>query len=377
MSSVLFSPISLGNLTLANRIVISPMCQYSACEGQAMDWHLMHYGALSHSGAGLLIVEATAITPEGRISPEDLGLWSDDCEEALARLVSSIRAYSSIPLSLQLAHAGRKASRFAPWRGSGVAAREQGGWLPEAPSSLPYARAAGEDIIPRELSQEDCGRLVAAFAEAARRAARIGFDALELHAAHGYLLHEFLSPLSNVRTDKYGGSLEKRMAFPLEAFDAVRGAFPADKPVGVRISGSDWIAGGWDVESSRRFAVELQQRGGAYIHVSGGGLSPEQEIKAGPGYQAGMAARIRRELAEAAGGRGGMPVIAVGLITEAVQAETLLLSGQADMVAIGRGMLYDPHWPWRAAAKLGASVTAPPQYWRAAPHGSKNLFGRE
>lgn len=377
MSSLLFSPVSLGRLTLPNRIVIAPMCQYSACEGTAADWHLMHYGALSHSGAGLLIVEATAVTPEGRISPDDLGLWSDGCEEALARVLTAVRAYSSMFVSLQLAHAGRKASRFAPWRGSGVVPPGRGGWLPEAPSALTYQQGTDEDITPRELSADDCARLANAFAQAARRAARIGFDALELHAAHGYLLHEFLSPLSNVRSDRYGGSPEKRMAFPLEVFEAVRGAFPADKPVGVRISGSDWMPGGWDVASSARFAVELQKRGSAYIHVSGGGLSPEQRLTPGPGYQTGMAARVRKELAKSAGAQEAMPVIAVGLITEAEQAETILASGQADLVALGRGMLYDPHWPWRAAARLGASVSAPPQYWRSAPHGVKNLFERK
>ena len=376
MSSQLFSPVFLGSLSLANRIVIPPMCQYSASEGRATDWHLMHYGAFSHSGAGLLIMEATAVTPEGRISPEDLGLWSDGCEDALARVVAVIRGYSSMPLSLQLAHAGRKASRHAPWRGSGVAPQGQGGWLPEAPSPLTYQQGTNEDVTPRELSAEDCERLVAAFADAARRAARIGFDALEVHAAHGYLLHEFLSPISNVRTDKYGGGLENRMAFPLEVFEAVRRAFPADRPVGVRISGADWVPGGWDVESSCRLAVELQKRGSAYIHVSGGGLSPDQQLKPGPGYQADMAARVRRELAEAAGGQGAMPVIAVGLITEPEQAETLIVSGQADLVALGRAMLYNPRWPWHAAARLGATVTAPPQYWRAVPHGHKGLFGQ-
>lgn len=376
MSSQLFSPVSLGRLSLPNRIVIPPMCQYSACDGQATDWHLMHYGAFSHSGAGLLIMEATAVTPEGRISPDDLGLWSDGCEAALGRVVAAIRGYSSIPLGLQLAHAGRKASRYAPWKGSGVAPQGQGGWLPEAPSPLTYQQGTNEDVTPRELSPEDCERLVAAFAEAARRAARIGFDALEVHGAHGYLLHEFLSPISNARTDKYGGSLEKRMAFPLAVFEAVRRAFPADRPVGMRISGSDWVPGGWNVEESCRLAVELQKRGSAYIHVSGGGLSPEQQLKPGPGYQADMAARIRRELATATGGQGAMPVIAVGLITEPEQAETLIVSGQADMVALGRAMLYNPRWPWHAAARLGATVTAPPQYWRSVPHGHKGLFGQ-
>ena len=376
MSSMLFSPVSLGGLSLANRIVIPPMCQYSASNGLASDWHLMHYGALSHSGAGMLIVEATAVTPEGRISPEDLGLWSDDCEEALARVVSAVRAYSTMPICLQIAHAGRKASEYAPWRGEGVIPEERGGWQPEAPSPLAYARPAGNSRLPKQLDEQECARIVEAFATAAIRAARIGFDAVELHAAHGYLLHEFLSPLSNNRTDRYGGSRENRMAFPLKVFEAVRLVFPADKPVGVRISGSDWTPGGWDIEASRALARKLQFRGSAYIHVSGGGLSPDQNLRVGPGYQADMAASIRADLAEFPEGGNPMPVIAVGLITEPEQAETLLLSGQADLVAVGRAMLYDPRWPWHAAARLGAAVAAPPQYWRSAPHGVKGLFAK-
>lgn len=378
MSSVLFSSISLGSLTLANRIVIPPMCQYSAEDGLARNWHVMHYGALSHSGAGMLIMEATAVTPEGRISPADLGLWDDRTEECLARLVAVIRQYSSIPLCLQLAHAGRKASQYAPWVKDGIVSAAKGGWQPEAPSALMYEHGPGPagGVMPRAMEAEDCRRVKAAFADAARRAARAGFDALEMHAAHGYLLHEFLSPISNMRTDDYGGSLERRMRYPLEVFEAIRSAFPADKPVGVRISATDWAEGGWTLEESCRFSVELQRRGSAYVHVSGGGLSPQQKMRVGPGYQVEYAAVVREELRKAAKAddKPYAPVIAVGLITEPLQAESIVASGQADMTAVGRGMLYDPRWPWRAASKLGAQIDAPPQYWRSAPHGTANLF---
>ena len=283
-------------------------------------------------------------------------------------MVAAIRDYSSIPLSLQLAHAGRKASRHAPWKGSGVAPQGQGGWLPEAPSPLTYQQGTNEDITPRELSGEDCERLVAVFAEAARRAARIGFDALEVHGAHGYLLHEFLSPLSNKRDDAYGGSLENRMRFPLRVFAAVRKALPASVPVGMRVSGSDFVPGGWDVPECAILAQELEKAGAAYIHVSGGGLSPEQQISLAPGYQVGFAHAIKQAVTS-------LPVIAVGLITEPELAAGIIVSGQADMVAIGRAMLYDPRWPWHAAAALGASIAdAPSQYLRCQPHKLKTLF---
>ena len=365
MSALLFSPFSLGRLELANRIVVPPMCQYSARDGLADDWHLMHYGTLAASGAGLVIVEATAVSPEGRISPWDLGLWSDDAEAALKRMVDGIRKYSSTPLALQLAHAGRKASQHRPWGpGAGTPVPvEKGGWIPVAPSALPYAPS---DPTPEALDEAGIARIVEAFAEAARRAARIGFDALEVHAAHGYLLHEFLSPVSNKRTDAYGGSAAGRMRLPLEVFAAVRRAFPGEKPVGLRLSGSDWLPDGWGVDDSTAFVRELRKRGCAYAHVSGGGLSPDQTLRVGPGYQVGMAERIKRE--------SGLPTIAVGLITEPLQAETILVSGQADLVAVGRGMLYNPRWPWHAAAALGATAAAPPQYLRSAPHGAKGLF---
>ena len=376
MSSILFSPVDIGTLTLRNRIVIAPMCQYSSEDGLAGDWHLMHYGSLSHSGAGLLVFEATAVTPEGRISPSDLGLWSDAQEEALAKVFTSIRKYSSMPMCLQIAHAGRKASQFRPWDGEGVVPAERGGWMPEAPSALMYKHGPAGGVTPKAMQAEDLERVKQAFSRTAERAARIGFDMVELHAAHGYLLHEFLSPLSNMRDDRYGGSLENRMRYPLEVFGAVRAAFPADRPVGVRISGSDWADGGWTVAESGVLSSELQKRGSAYVHVSGGGLSVHQSLRPGPGYQADMAASIRKKLQAEAEMREEAPaaVIAVGLITEPEQAETILVSGQADLISLGRAMLFNPRWPWHAAAKLRAEVVAPPQYWRAAPYGVKDLF---
>lgn len=370
MASLLFTPVRIGNLTLANRIVIAPMCQYSALDGKVQDWHLMHYGSLSHSGAGLLIVEATAVSPEGRITPWDIGLWSAETEEALHRLVQTIRKYSPMRLSLQLAHAGRKASHDAPWMTNAAIPPEKGGWTPIAPSATPFSEGG---TVPEAMNREDCQRVKNAFAEAAERAARIGFDAVELHAAHGYLLHEFLSPLSNKREDDYSGSLDNRMRYPLEVFDAVRKAFPAEKPVGVRISATDRMRGGWDVEHSCCFALELQKRDGAYIHVSSGGLTPTDGYSTGPGYQVGMASKIRAAL-EVEAIATPMPVIAVGLITEAELAESIVRTGQADLVALGRGILFDPRWPWHAAAKLGARSTLAPQYLRAAPKAVHSFF---
>jgi len=361
--SRLFSPLSLGSLTLQNRIVVAPMCQYSAENGAATDWHLIHLGQLALSGAGLLIVEATAVSPEGRISPGDLGLYSEETETALERVIHGVKRYSDMPIAIQLAHAGRKASSHAPWDGGALIPKDSGGWTTLAPSALPHS--PGEEP-PAELDDAGLERIRKAFSSAATRADRIGFDAVELHAAHGYLLHQFLSPLSNQRKDAYGGSLANRMRFPLEVFDKVRLAFPKDKPVGARISATDWVGGGWDVEESLALCKELERRGCAYIHVSSGGLSPLQQIPAGPGYQVHLAERIRREV--------GIPVIAVGLITEPEQAETVVASGQADMVALARGMLYDPRWPWHAAAKLGAQIKAPRQYWRSQPRENKPIF---
>lgn len=361
--SKLFSPITIGNLVLDNRIVIAPMCQYSAEEGRATDWHLIHLGHLALSGAGLLFIEATAVSPEGRISPRDLGLWSDETEAALARVLLSIRQYSSMPISIQLAHAGRKASTQVPWEGGQSLPPPRGGWQTVGPSAIPFA---AEDTYPHALDEAGLKRIRDAFVSAAQRAHRLGVDVIELHAAHGYLLHQFLSPLSNTREDQYGGTLGNRMRFPLEVFEAIRNTVPKAKPVGIRISATDWVDGGWDIEQSVIFAKELQRRGCSFIHVSSGGLSPLQQIPLEPGYQVPFAERIKHET--------GMPTIAVGLITEPEHAEAIIASGQADMVALARGMLYDPRWPWHAAAKLGAQVNSPKQYLRAQPQELKSLF---
>ena len=362
--SQLFSPFRVGELELANRIAIAPMCQYSAVDGRASDWHTIHLGQLLLSGAGLLIVEATAVEPIGRITPQDLGLWDDECACALSRVLDSVRRYSPMPVGIQLAHAGRKASSQAPWDGGAQLAPADGGWECVAPSALPHADA---EMPPAALDIAGMRRIRDAFVAAALRAVRLGLDLIELHAAHGYLLHQFLSPLANRRDDVYGGSLDNRMRFVLEVFDAVREAIPGRVPVGVRLSATDWVDGGWDCAQSVALCAELQRRGCAYAHVSSGGISPQQRIALGPGYQVGFAEQIRRAVT--------MPVIAVGLIDDAAQAESIVAEGRADLVALARGMLYDPRWPWHAAARLGAQVVAPRQYWRCQPASHKGLFG--
>lgn len=361
--SQLFSPFSIGQLRLKNRIVIAPMCQYSADHGKASDWHMIHLGNMIISGAGLLIIEATAVTPEGRISADDLGLWSDTTEIALQRVLTAIRQHSDMPVAIQLAHAGRKASTQAPWQGGHTVSQAEGGWQPQAPSALAFDP---RDPAPAVLTEEEIQQLVKSFALAAQRAERIGINAIEVHAAHGYLLHQFLSPLANQRSDNYGGSLENRMRLPLEVFSAIRAAVPQAIPVGARISASDWVTGGWDLEQSIIFGNALRDRGCDYIHVSSGGLSLQQAIPVAQNYQIPFAEKIRQAV--------GLPVIAVGLITEPQQAETLIAEGRADLVALARAMLYDPRWPWHAAAELGAQVEAPKQYLRSQPHGLKHLF---
>ncbi len=364
----LFEPITLRGVTLPNRIIVSPMCQYSAVDGSATDWHVAHLGSLALSGAGLLCVEATAVTAEGRITPGDLGLYSDDNERALGRVVETIRAAAPIRLAIQLGHAGRKASSHAPWEGGKLVPIEQGGWLPSAPSAVPHADG---EAAPRAFAPDELLHLREAFADAARRATRLGFDAIELHCAHGYLLHQFLSPVSNRRDDAYGGSLANRMRFPLEAFEAVRAAFPADRPVGVRVSATDWLEGSvpesWTVESTIEFGRALKARGCDWLDVSSGGISPRQKITLGPGYQVPFAEIVRAET--------GLPTIAVGLITEPRQAEAILEAGRADMVALARAFLYDPRWPWHAAAALGGQVDGPRQYWRSLPREAGPIFG--
>jgi len=367
--STLFSERALGPLTLPNRIVIAPMCQYSAEDGNAGDWHLIHLGQLALSGAGLLVIEATAVEEAGRITPGDLGLYSDDNEAALARVLAALRRHSSMPIGIQLGHAGRKASSHVPWHGGGSLTQEEGAWDTYAPSALPHA--PGEPP-PLALDGAGLARVKAAFVQAAKRAERLGLQSIELHAAHGYLLHQFLSRVANRRTDAYGGSLEKRMRFPLEVFEAVRAAVSSHVAVGVRLSATDWLEGeadaeSWTVEQSIAFARALEARGADFIHVSSGGVSPRQKIGLGPNYQVPFAERIRASC--------GLPTIAVGLITEPAQAEAIVAEGKADFVAIARAILFEPHWPWRAAAELGANVQAPPQYWRSQPRNFKNVFG--
>jgi 2,4-dienoyl-CoA reductase-like NADH-dependent reductase (Old Yellow Enzyme family) len=362
--SALFSPLTLRSLTLPNRIVVSPMCQYSAVGGEPNDWHLIHLGTLAISGAGMLCIEGTAVGPGGRITPADLGLWDDATEAAFRPVLHAIRTYSKIPVALQLAHAGRKGSSHVPWQSGQQIPLSEGGWLTDAPSSVEHATG---ETKPAALDADGMARIRAAFAASAQRAARLGIDAIEIHGAHGYLLHEFLSPISNHRTDAYGGSLENRLRFPLEVFDAVRAAFPADKPVGVKLSATDWMENGWDLAQTIEFAKELKQRGADWVTASSGGISPSQKITVGPGYQIPFAEGIKVAT--------DVNVIAVGLITEARQAEDIVASGKADLVALARAMLYDPRWPWHAAAELGATVAAPPPYWRSQPQGQKGLFG--
>lgn len=362
--STLFSPLALGSLTLANRIVIAPMCQYSAQDGRANDWHRIHLGTLSQSGAGLLILEAAAVEARGRISYADLGLYDDACEAALADVLASVRRWSPMPLGIQLAHAGRKASTEKPWDGGGpIAADAPNGWPTVSASAQPFD--AGYST-PQALDEAGIDAIVEAFANAARRAERIGLELIELHAAHGYLLHQFLSPLSNQRTDAYGGTLENRMRLTLRVLDAVRAAVSPAVAVGVRISATDWVEGGWDVAQSIVLSRALQAHGASYVHVSSGGLDPRQQIAVGPGYQVPMAEAIRAEVE--------IPVIAVGMITEPAQAEAILAEGRADAIALARGILYDPRWPWHAAAALGAQLAPAPQYLRCEPRQARGLF---
>lgn len=361
---MLFTPITLRSVTFANRIAVAPMCQYSAVDGRPGDWHMMHLGSLAISGAGLAIVEATGVEPQGRISPADTGLYDDATEAAFARVLAFCRSIGPTKWGIQLAHAGRKASTRPPWFGGGPVDGPEA-WRPDGPSALAYLDSWP---TPAALDEAGLARVRAAFGAAATRATRLGFEYVEVHGAHGYLLHSFLSPLTNLRTDAWGGDLERRMRFPLECFAAVRDAVPQDIPVTMRISATDWVEGGWDVEQSIAFARALKARGCDAIHVSSGGLRHDQKIVPGHGYQTDFAAAIRAGAA--------MPVIAVGQITEPIQAETILRTGQADMVALARAMLWDPRWPWHAALALGAEVTPPAAYARAHPSLARTPFVR-
>ncbi|MCX7248935.1 MAG: NADH:flavin oxidoreductase/NADH oxidase [Burkholderiales bacterium] len=346
--NMLFSPLHLpsprGGLTLPNRIVVAPMCQYSAQEGVVGDWHLMHWGNLFNSGAAMFTIEATAVLPEGRITPHCIGLWDERTAAALADTLQRARQLAPpTVVCIQLAHAGRKASSALPWQGGQLLKIEQGGWET-------FAKMA---------------QIRDAFVAAAQRAERMGIEAVEIHNAHGYLLHEFLSPLANQRSDNYGGNFENRIRYPLEVFAAVRQAFGG--VLGLRLSASDWVEGGWDVAQSAEFSKRLKAAGCDFIHVSSGGVSPAQKISLGAGYQVPFARQIRQA--------SGMLTTAVGLITEAQQAEAILQAGDADLIALGRPFLYQPRWPWQAAAALGAELTANPVYWRCLPREAQAVFG--
>ncbi len=354
MTSKLFTPFSVGDMQVDNRIMVAPMCQYSAADGSMTDWHLAHLASLAISGAGILSIEATGVTPEGRITPQCTGLYSDANEAAMARVVKFVRSISPIRLGIQLCHAGRKGSSQRPWEGRGPLEPGQGAWQTVAPSAVPLAPGWP---TPRALERADMDVIKQAFVDAARRAARLGLDFMELHSTHGYLLSEFLSPLANQRSDEYGGSLENRMRFPLEVFRAVRAAWA--KPLGAKISGTDFAAGGWTVEDAVVYARKLKELGCAYLTVSGGGVVLDAKVPVGPGYQVPFAERVRRET--------GITTGAIGLISDPQQAEEIVASGRADYVALARAMLFNPRWPAHAAVALGAEVRFPPQYERAAP----------
>lgn len=351
--SRLFSPLRLRGVECRNRIFVSPMCQYSCADGLATDWHLVHLGSRAAGGAGLVMAEATAVEPAGRISPGDSGLWSDAHARAWAPVARFIRSQGAVP-AIQLAHAGRKASTRAPWDGGGPLTLDQGAWIAVGPSPLAFAPG---DPTPRELSVADIGALAARFAKSALLALEAGFEAVELHFAHGYLGHSFLSPLSNRRTDAYGGGFDGRVRFPLEVAAAVRRVWPERLPLLARVSATDWVPGGWDLPQTVELAKKLKAAGVDFIDCSSGGLVPDAKIPAGPGFQVPFAQAVKRG--------ADIPTGAVGLITEPAQAEEIVASGQADAVLLARQFLREPYWPQRAAKELGATAPWPRQYGRA------------
>lgn len=357
MRAALFTPLRLRSVELANRIVVSPMCQYSASDGSATDWHLMHLGSMAVSGFGLVFAEATAVERTGRITHRCLGLYDDANEAALARVVAFLRAHGGdTAFGIQLAHSGRKGSAHVPWEGGAALADHEGAWRTVAPSAIVEQ---GRFATTEALDEAGMAAIREAFVTAAGRAERVGLDVLELHAGHGYLMHEFLSPLANRRDDIYGGSLANRMRFPLSVFEAMRAAWPEAKPLGVRLSATDHVEGSWDVAEAAVFARELELRGCDFIDVSSGGISPAQKINAVPGHQVGFAGEIKRQV--------GIPVIAVGLIIDPYMAEDIVGRGDADLIAIARTALDDPRWAWQAARMLGGSARYPPQYLRCSP----------
>jgi 2,4-dienoyl-CoA reductase-like NADH-dependent reductase (Old Yellow Enzyme family) len=354
MTAKLFTPIQLGGITLPNRIVVSPMCQYSASDGAMSDWHIVHLGSFAVSRAGLMIIEATGVTREGRISHGCTGLYSDLNEAAMSRAVQVYRGITSAPIGVQLAHAGRKASTQVPWAGGKPLPAGESPWQTVAPSALPFAEGWH---VPHELSTDEIRGVADAFAAAAARALRIGLDLVELHSAHGYLLHQFLSPLTNKRSDRYGGSLENRLRAPLEIARALRDAWPTERALGARITASDWAPGGFEAADAAVYARELKAIGFDYVCVSSGAGVSHARIKVEPGYQVGFAEQVRRQ--------AQLPVMAVGMIADPQQAEDILAAGRADMVALARGMLDDPRWVWHAAERFGVKLDFPPQYRRA------------
>ena len=363
--SSLFAPIHLRSLTLDNRVMVAPMCHYSCVDGLPHDWHVVHLGSLAVGSPGLLCLEATAVSPEARITPSCLGLWSAAHEAAFKPLLARVRAVANTRLAIQLGHAGRKASCATPWNG-GRQLRE-GAWTTLAPSALGHYDT---DEPPRAMDESDLSRVRQEFVAAAERAVRLGFDAIELHAAHGYLLHQFLSPVANQRTDQYGGSLAQRMAYPLEVFDAVRAAVPAGMPVGVRVSATDWLEhtsqASLTLAETIIFAAALKARGCDWLDVSTGGISPQQQVQPAPGYQLPHARAIRQAT--------GITTMAVGMINTPAQAEGIIARGDADMIAIARAFMMNPRWMWSAAAELGATLKAPAQLWRATSSSGAKIF---
>lgn len=356
MTVQLFTPFDLAGLRLDNRVVVAPMCQYAADDGSATDWHIMSLGQYCMGAAGLVIAEATGVSPEARITGKCLGLYSDENEAALQRVVDFCRQYGVSALGIQLAHAGRKASTHPPLEGGKCYGAGEGAWTALAPSAIPFDEGWH---VPEELDAGGMAAIKAQFAAAAERALRIGFDLVEVHAAHGYLCHQFLSPLSNQRQDNYGGSLENRMRFPLEVFEAVRAVWPADRPLGIRVSATDWVDGGWDIEQTVTFLKEVKALGCDFADVSSGGNDPRQQIPLGPGYQVPFAERVKRDV--------DIATMAVGMIREPQLAEDIVAGGKADLIALARGMMYDPRWAWHAAEELGAETPYAEQYKRCRP----------
>ncbi len=356
MASRLFAPIELRGTTLPNRIVVAPMTQFSADDGVAGDWHFVHLGQFALSGVGLILTESCYVAAAARNATSCLSIYSDAQERAIGRVAAFINKFGNGVFGVQLCHAGRKASAKTPSEGGGPRPVSKGGYQAVAPSAVPVSP---DWPVPRELTINEIQELIETFSSAAKRVERSDASVIELHGAHGYLLHQFMSPLSNRRTDRYGGSLENRIRFPLEVFEAVRSVFPSEQPVGMRVSATDWAPGGWDIDSTVHLAKELDALGCDYIHVSSGGLATEQDITVGPGYQVEFAAEVKRHV--------DMAVIAVGQISEPHQAETILRTGQADMVALARAMLFNPRWPWSAAQELGDDTFYPQQYLRGHP----------